>query len=216
MEFDPAALALIRESPDYITEIARCRQAAITAVQSRPPKRIDGSVIEFYGKERDGNNDIYGKWFSNCVPATCVIDGVTYPSSEHYYQCAKFHIVEDLHIQKWCADQNITFNVQNANNEAIRDQMMTMSPVNVARFGQTIRTAPIRSDWKSVKNNVMWRALIAKFTQNPEFAAQLVATGNKILIERAPTDRIWAINNNGIGENMLGCMLMMLRELIDL
>jgi ribA/ribD-fused uncharacterized protein len=65
-----------------------------------------------------------------------------------------------------------------------------------------------------IRNEVMWRALAAKYTQNEDYKSELLETGNKVLIERAPTDAYWAINSSGSGENMLGLMLMAIRNLL--
>lgn len=219
MEFDPAELEAITTDPFYLEQMEICRRLARenkATGDKNPPKNITDNMIEFYGSERGGNNDQYGKWFSNCVFARIEVDGEKNNSSEHYYQRRKFLIDEnDPIVRKWCKERSVKVDTQIRNNQLIRDRMATLSPVAVAKFGQSMRDAPIRGDWEQTKYSVMWKALVAKFTQNPEFAEKLKSTGEKVLIERAPTDAIWAVNNGGLGTNMLGAMLMLLRSFLE-
>lgn len=219
MEFDPNELEAITTSPAYLEQIEICRRSARESKargDKTPSKIITDNMIEFYGSERGGNNDQYGKWFSNCVFARIDVDGEKNNSSEHYYQRRKFLVDEnDPAVRKWCRERSVTVDSQIRNNQLIRDRMATLSPVAVAKFGQSMREAPIRGDWEQIKYAVMWKALVAKFTQNPEFAEKLKSTGEKILIERAPTDAVWAVNSSGVGNNMLGAMLMLLRSFLE-
>ena len=58
----------------------------------------------------------------------------------------------------------------------------------------------------------MKEAVKAKFTQNPELGERLTGTGNSELIENSPVDDYWGIGADGKGSNMLGKILMELRE----
>lgn len=219
MEFDPSELTFIREDPRYIACVDRSRQAALAAHnrgEARPKKIVDDEMIEFYASERANNGDVYGKWFSNCVYAKINVDNETNISSEHYFQREKFRISpDDFAVQKWCREHGKDVNDQIICNELVRERMATMSPVQVAKFGQTMRSVPIKGNWDNLRDAVMWKALVAKFTQNEEFKRVLLDTGNRALIERAPTDSYWAINNNSKGENTLGVMLMAIRNLLN-
>jgi predicted NAD-dependent protein-ADP-ribosyltransferase YbiA (DUF1768 family) len=93
-------------------------------------------MIEFYGNERNGNNDMYGKKFSNCFYAKINVDGEINISTEHYFQRYKFLIEKnDPSIVKWCRERKVDIDEQIARNNLIREQMATLSPVNVAKFG---------------------------------------------------------------------------------
>ncbi len=48
-------------------------------------------------------------------------------------------------------------------------------------------------EWEVVREGFMSHVLLAKFDQNPTFAAELKATGDRILIEASPTDRVWGV-----------------------
>lgn len=217
MNYDENELSAVREQPNYIAQLARCRAAARLAKMggiSQPPKIVDGELVEFYGSERAGNNDKYGKWLTNCVGAAILVDGIKHSSTEHCYQKCKFQIQPDAQIANWCKQHGISVGDQIKQNINTINYMSTLSPVAVAKYGQTNKNIPIRSDWDAVRNEVMWNALVAKFTQNAEFATKLKETGNRVLVERAPTDAYWAINNSGLGENTLGVMLMIIRDTI--
>lgn len=70
----------------------------------------------------------------------------------------------------------------------------------------------LRPDWEQVKLNVMYECLVAKFTQNPDLAEKLLATGYDKLVEgNTWNDRYWGVCN-GRGENHLGKLLMRVRE----
>jgi len=62
-----------------------------------------------------------------------------------------------------------------------------------------------------VKEDVMYRCLIAKFRQNDDARSVLLGTGNAQLIEDSPTDYYWGCGRNGTGQNRLGVLLMRLR-----
>lgn len=64
-----------------------------------------------------------------------------------------------------------------------------------------------RIDWENIKNQVMWKALVAKFSQHEVLKQLLLSTGNRTLIEDSPHDSYWGIGNDGKGLNMLGKML---------
>lgn len=76
------------------------------------------------------------------------------------------------------------------------------------------RRVPLRPDWEQVKVGIMEEIVRAKFTQNPELAARLMATGEKILVEgNTWGDTCWGVDlRTGQGENHLGRILMKVRE----
>ena len=58
----------------------------------------------------------------------------------------------------------------------------------------------------------MKEILEAKFTQNPELGQKLISTVDYYLQNQSTeNDRYWGVNNN-IGHNMLGYLLMMVRD----
>ena len=132
-------------------------------------------------------NDDYG-FMSNFAPYPFSDGRKNWPTSEHYFQAQKFLVPL---IQ-----------------EKIRQ---IVSPMDAALEGRN-RQNPLRTDWEEVKDKVMLQALRMKFSQNPEIAKGLVATGDAILIEHTRNDDYWADGGDGSGKNKLGLLLMQVRE----
>ena len=74
------------------------------------------------------------------------------------------------------------------------------------------RSKPLRKNWESVKEQVMRKALRAKFEQHAELRALLLATASAKLVEHTENDAYWGDGGNGKGKNRLGYLLMELRE----
>ena len=133
-----------------------------------------------------GIRDEHG-YLSNFWPAPITLKGVVWPTSEHYFQAQKF--------------------AETAHEEAIR---RVASPMIAARMGRS-RARPLRPDWDAIKESVMLDALRAKFTQHPDLAERLRATGDASLVERNARDAYWADGKDGHGLNRLGNLLMRVR-----
>ena len=138
--------------------------------------------IEFY-RERG----VYGE-FSNFAPFSVEIDEKCWPTTEHYFQAQKFHGTE--------------------REEAIRQ---VASPSIAAKMGRS-REFPLRTDWEQVKDEIMYRAVLAKFTQYRELRELLLATGDSEIVEHTRNDSYWADGGDGTGRNELGKILMQVRE----
>jgi ribA/ribD-fused uncharacterized protein len=79
--------------------------------------------------------------------------------------------------------------------------------------------------WRQAAENIVFEANLAKFSQSFELKEKLLATGNKIIVECSPYDKIWG---NGLditttletdislwpGTNLLGKVLMRVREIL--
>ena len=124
---------------------------------------------------------------SNISAHPFVLDGKRWSTSEHYFQAQKF---SDAGYQK-----------------KIRQ---TMSPMIAARLGRS-RAVPIRTDWETVKDDIMRTAVRAKIYAYPELIRLLMSTGDEILIERTTKDHYWGCGTSGDGKNMLGVILMEIR-----
>ena len=58
----------------------------------------------------------------------------------------------------------------------------------------------------------MYEAIKYKFEQNDELRKVLMGTGDKKIVEHTKNDRIWADGGDGSGKNLLGVLLMRLRD----
>ena len=126
--------------------------------------------------------------FSNFSAHGVTIDGQYWPTTEHYFQAQKF--------------------ADTAYREKIRG---AHSPKQAAEWGRS-RAVPLRSDWEAVKEDVMYRAVRAKFETHPELKTLLLSTGAEEIIENAPGDYYWGCGKDGSGKNRLGVLLMRVRE----
>lgn len=126
-------------------------------------------------------------FLSNFYRSPVSYDGRTWKTVEHAYQAAKTNIESEK--------------------EAIRNAEL---PNKAKRMGKSVT---MRSDWDYVKVGVMEELLRLKF-DIPELEALLVATGNLPIVEgNYWGDTFWGVDiNTGIGKNMLGKLLMMIRE----
>ena len=71
---------------------------------------------------------------------------------------------------------------------------------------------PLRPDWEMIKDQVMYIAVKAKFTQHIELSNLLISTGNTYIVEHTQNDSYWADGGDGSGKNMLGIILMKIRD----
>ena len=80
--------------------------------------------------------------------------------------------------------------------------------------------------WDSHKYNIVVEGNKAKFSQNPLLRNYLLSTGNAVLVEASPYDRIWGIGmyesqarsgsvDSWKGENLLGYALMEVRDWLN-
>lgn len=85
---------------------------------------------------------------------------------------------------------------------------------NAAKFGRN-KDFPMRKDWDGVKDDAMRYTLINKFEQHKDLAVQLMETGESLIVEHAPHgDFYWGDGGNGKGLNMLGQILMEVRQVL--
>ena len=127
--------------------------------------------------------------FSNFSAHPIALDGRRWPTSEHYFQAMKFW-PHEVHV------------------EAVR---LAPTPKAAAEAGRS-RARPLRSDWEAVKDDVMRRAVLAKFEQHPDIARVLLSTGDEAIVEATTHDHHWGCGASGTGKNMLGVILVETRE----
>ncbi len=125
-------------------------------------------------------------FLSNFYEASIVYEGIWYRSSEAAYQAQK------------CPS------------EECRRRFSELPPSDAKELGGSL--AP-REGWDSEKVRVMASVVREKFLQHPDLAAMLLATGDEPLVERNSWgDRFWGTDMDGEGENMLGKILMRVRD----
>lgn len=67
---------------------------------------------------------------------------------------------------------------------------------NVKALGRKVKNFEDKI-WNAERERIVFEGNMLKFQQNDEIRAKLLATGDKLLVEASPLDRIWGI---GYGE----------------
>lgn len=100
--------------------------------------------------------------------------------------------------------------------------MSSSSPREHKSLGRQV-TPFDASKWDAHCQQIVVDANYAKFSQHPAFAARLLATADKILVEATPFDPVWGVamaasdpdirdQTKWQGKNMLGSALMQVRD----
>lgn len=138
---------------------------------------------------------------SNHYPVKIIIGGRNYNCTEQYYMMQKARTFKDKQTELKI--------------------MRTDSPGEQKGLGRTVRGFD-EDFWAALKQEHMYTALEAKFTQNEYLKQFLLNTGDTIIVE-ASIDTYWGIGvsltdpglwdqNNWVGRNALGKLLTSLRE----
>ena len=95
-------------------------------------------------------------------------------------------------------------------------------PALCKRYGRQVKPFN-ETKWLKYRDKIAFEILKVKF-QDPKFKKLLIATGNEIIAEAAPNDKIWGIGISETealkgmawnGENVLGNTLMSVRKCIS-
>jgi ribA/ribD-fused uncharacterized protein len=137
-------------------------------------------------------NDPEAGLFSNLYRRSIEFEGHTYPTAEHAYQAGK------------------------ARKKEVRDWLMAApSPSLLAMAAHGLYYWDITPGWSTSKFARMKAVLQAKFSQHADLRDALLCTGEARLVESATVDnavnRLWG-EVNGVGQNMLGMLLMEVRD----
>jgi ribA/ribD-fused uncharacterized protein len=162
-------------------------------------KEPEPEPILFYGA--DESKGSYRN-FSNMSQHPIDMDGEKFPTVEHYFQAMKAKEFKD--------------------DEIYNKIVIAKTPKAAKALGKKVKNF-VTELWEAKRDEVMERAMRAKFVQHPELRKELMATGDKIIGEANPRDTYWGIGT-GIesekskspskwrGQNKLGKILMALRN----
>lgn len=144
---------------------------------------------------------VFSQWRE---PAAFTLDGVSYATAEHYMMAQKARLFGD---------------------EATRAKIIAArSPGAAKALGREV--AGFSDEiWEAHRFDIVVAGSVAKFGQNPALKTYLLETGNKVLVEAAPRDRIWGVGlardderildpRTWRGENLLGFALMKARAVL--
>lgn len=114
-----------------------------------------------------------GKHFlSQWYEAPFTVDGVAYPTAEHWMMAEKARLFGD--------------------DAALARVLAAPSPGAAKAVGREVRGFD-GERWDAARWEIVVRGNVAKFGQNPALGEFLANTGDRVLVEASPVDRIWGI-----------------------
>ena len=141
-------------------------------------------------------------YFSQWFPVGFVLEGIQYCHAEQYMMAKKALLAGDL--------------------ESYVLIMHESDPAKCKFLGRNVRGLDAKQ-WDACKEQIVYNANMAKFSQNKKLRHILLATGSKTLAEASPRDTEWGIGLSAEnidstnpekwrGKNLLGCVLMKVRD----
>jgi ribA/ribD-fused uncharacterized protein len=110
--------------------------------------------------------------FSQWAIRPIMIEGVKYNCNEQYMMAEKARLFKD----DFC----------------LREIMKATDPAHQKAWGRKVQNFE-KTAWDSIAREVVYRANYAKFTQHPEMKKLLMDTGDLVIVEASPVDKIWGI-----------------------
>ncbi|MFV0367452.1 MAG: NADAR family protein [Hyphomicrobiaceae bacterium] len=112
---------------------------------------------------------VLSQWWQ---PATFTLEGATYASAEHYMMAEKARLFGD---------------------DEARDKIIAATSPGAAKaLGRTVRNFD-NNVWEQHRFDIVVAGSTGKFGQNEPLKTYLLETGNKVLVEASPQDRIWGV-----------------------
>jgi len=187
--------------------------SGILAVVTTTPRTVQDLValhrtkerikfVFFWGHRPQRDGSIGTGCLSQWWPSAFTVDGVTFATAEHYMMWRKALLFGD--------------------DEAAARIVAASHPRQAKMLGRRVRGFD-DDTWTAERYGIVVDASVAKFGQSGALRDFLVGTGERVLVEASPTDRIWGIGLAASDErcadparwrglNLLGFALMEARE----
>ncbi|WP_367131508.1 MULTISPECIES: NADAR family protein [Streptomyces] len=156
----------------------------------------------FWGHQplRDGR--IGASCFSQWWPSPFTVDGTVYATAEHWMMAGKARLFGDA--------------------EAAAEAIAASHPKQAKDAGRKVRGFD-EETWRRHRFGLVVEGSVHKFAQDAALSAYLLGTGNRVLVEASPLDRVWGIGlaadderaadpARWQGDNLLGFALMEARQ----
>jgi len=152
----------------------------------------------FWGHHPLPGGEVGKPCLSQWADSPFTVDGQAYATAEHFMMAEKARLFGD---------------------EATRGRILkATSPGAAKRLGREVRDFE-QARWEAARFEIVVRGNVAKFGQSPSLREFLIGTGDRILVEASPVDRIWGIGlaaadsraahpDQWLGLNLLGFALM--------
>ena len=126
----------------------------------------------FWGHTPPADGSVSKASFSQWFPSPFTVDGIDYPTAEHFMMAAKARIFGDKENEKLVLESS--------------------HPKQAKELGRKVRNFD-EAIWTNERYRLVVEGNLAKFSQNPGLEEFLLGTGKRILVEASPCDRIWGI-----------------------
>ncbi|MFJ2814060.1 NADAR family protein [Streptomyces sp. NPDC087294] len=174
--------------------VIRSQEALIAAV--RAGARI--KYLHFWGHSPRTDGRIGPSCLSQWWPSPFTVSGVEYATAEHWMMAAKARLFADP--------------------EAERRVLAAAHPAEAKKAGRLVRGFD-DAVWARERYGIVVEGNVHKFAADEEVRAFLVNTGERVLVEASPVDRVWGIGlaaddaaarepERWRGPNLLGFALM--------
>ncbi|MEU7426929.1 NADAR family protein [Streptomyces sp. NPDC040750] len=174
------------------------REALISEV--RAGARV--KYLHFWGHRPRPDGGIGASCLSQWWPSPFVVDGVRYATAEHWMMAGKARLFGDA--------------------EAERRVLQAAHPSEAKKEGRLVRGFD-DAIWRRERFAVVVEGSVHKFAADGDLRAFLLGTGDRVLVEASPVDRVWGIGlaatdeaasdpERWRGPNLLGFALMEARE----
>lgn len=181
-------------------DILSIEELLIATQQGDPPK-----YLFFWGHTPSPDGSVSKSCFSQWFPSPFAVDGIQYPTAEHFMMAAKARLFADRE-----------------NEELV---LKASHPKQAKELGRKVRGFD-EATWVRERYRLVVEGNLAKFSQNPELKEFLLGTGKRLLVEASPYDRIWGIGLSADhpdaanpqawkGLNLLGFALMQVRATLQ-
>jgi ribA/ribD-fused uncharacterized protein len=172
-------------------------------------RRKKAKYLCFWGHTKNKSQEVSKTCFSQWYGSKFEIDGIVYPTAEHFMMAEKARIFESNSA---------------ANTVLLEKIIEAPHPQKAKQLGRQIEGFT-NEIWNQHRFDVVVRGNVAKFSQNLDLAEFLLGTGKRVLVEASPADKVWgtglaedhedAINPfKWKGLNLLGFALMEARSIL--
>lgn len=128
--------------------------------------------LHFWGHRPRPDGTIGASCLSQWWPSPFVVDGRRYATAEHWMMAAKARLFGDA--------------------EAERHVLAAAHPAQAKKAGRLVRGFD-EAIWERERFRIVVEGSVHKFAADPALRAFLLNTGERVLVEASPVDRVWGI-----------------------
>ncbi|MFF3596285.1 NADAR family protein [Kitasatospora indigofera] len=168
---------------------------ALVAAGARP------KYLLFWGHRPQPGGQTGPGALSQWWPSPFEVDGITYPTAEHWMMAGKARMFGD--------------------EQMVPRILKARTPAEAKALGRQVKGFDDRR-WTADRFELVVAGSVAKFEQDPALRSYLLGTSQRVLVEASPVDRIWGVGlaadhadvtkpSRWQGLNLLGFALMAAR-----